>query len=115
MLKGEELPVDLLTVEETAKLLKVSQITIRRYISSGRLPAVRIGRGVRIERDSIEDLLTPIEPRIATPRSRVPKGQPFTMEDPLWNIVGIGRTDPPTNVAEHKDEYVADAIDSRQA
>jgi len=36
--------MDLLTVHETAAMLKVNPDTVRRYITSGRLPAVRIGR-----------------------------------------------------------------------
>jgi hypothetical protein len=35
----------------------------------------------------------------------------MTFDDPLWNLVGIGRTAEPTNVAKHKDEYLADAFD----
>jgi hypothetical protein len=35
----------------------------------------------------------------------------FTLDDPLWNLVGIGRTVEPTDVAKHKDEYLADAFE----
>lgn len=46
----------LLTVREAAKLLSVSQLTIRRMISDGRLPSVRIGRLVRIPYRTIEEM-----------------------------------------------------------
>ena len=60
--------MELLTVYETARLLKVSPITIRRYIASGRLPAVRVGRLVRLDREAVEALVEPIKPDVE-PRS----------------------------------------------
>ena len=36
-------------------------------------------------------------------------GQPFTMDDPLWNMFGIGQSEDPTEVAENKHEYLAEA------
>ena len=47
----------MLTVVETARLLRVSAITVRRYIADGRLAAVRIGRNVRIDRSAVETLV----------------------------------------------------------
>ena len=41
--------MELLTVQETARLLKVAPITIRRSIANGRLPAVTVGRAVRVQ------------------------------------------------------------------
>lgn len=38
------------------------------------------------------------------------EGQPFTMDDPLWSLVGTGRSEGPTDVARNKHKYVADAI-----
>jgi excisionase family DNA binding protein len=173
------------TVAETARLLRVSPITIRRYIASGELEAVRVGRGVRVHREAIERFvkplsgLTPRSPREridglhpkrtinsaaqlnnladaaqdeerlpailenlgisvgigrssertdvaqqkdeyladatlpAQPgkrRSRRTLSRPFTREDPLWKIVGIGRSDGPNNVATNKHTYLAEAI-----
>jgi hypothetical protein len=36
-------------------------------------------------------------------------GRPTSTADSLWNIVGIGRSDEPTDVATCKDEYLAEA------
>ena len=49
---------ELLTVAEIAAVLKLNQQTIRNWIDQGRLPAVRIGRRVRIKRTDFEQLLT---------------------------------------------------------
>jgi excisionase family DNA binding protein len=38
----------LLTVDQLAELWQISQRTVRRMITDGRLPVVRLGRAVRI-------------------------------------------------------------------
>ncbi len=55
--------MDLLTVEETATLLKVNPETVRRHIAVGRLPAVRVGRHIRIRREELEQFMAPVAPR----------------------------------------------------
>ena len=54
--------MDLLTVQETAVLLKLNPKTVRNYIASGRLAARRVGRRVRIERTAAEALAVPFRP-----------------------------------------------------
>lgn len=53
----------LLTVEEAARVLRVSPDTVRRRIAAGELPALRVGGSsqapVRISRSALEDLLRP--------------------------------------------------------
>jgi len=46
-----------LTVQEIADLLKVNQQTVRNWIDTGRLPAVRIGRRIRVRRVDLDRLL----------------------------------------------------------
>lgn len=46
----------LLTVREAATLLRVSEFTVRRWISSGHLPAVRPGRFYLIKSESVARL-----------------------------------------------------------
>lgn len=51
--------LDLLTLGEAARLLKVSVVTLRRWIRQGRLPAYHVGpRKVRIKRSDLTTLLT---------------------------------------------------------
>jgi hypothetical protein len=37
-------------------------------------------------------------------------GKPFSKDDPLWEIVGIGRSEGSNDVASNKHKYIADAI-----
>lgn len=46
-----------LTTEEIAKLLKVNIITIRRYIQSGKLPALFFGKEYRVKRADFNKFL----------------------------------------------------------
>ena len=46
------------TVHEAAQMVRVSERTIRRAILSGKLQAVRIGRAVRVPRESLVALLS---------------------------------------------------------
>ena len=106
--------MDLLTIRETAQLLKVNPITVRRYIAAGRLPAVRVGRAIRVRREALDALITPVEPTASRPQKRaapVPRGKPFTRDDSLFNIVGIadGPGDGVRDVSENKYKYLAEA------
>jgi excisionase family DNA binding protein len=49
---------ELFTVSEVAAILKLNEQTIRNYIDAGALPALRIGRRVRIRRDVLQRILT---------------------------------------------------------
>jgi excisionase family DNA binding protein len=104
--------MELYTVRETANLLRVSEITVRRYIADGRLPAVRVGRSVRVEKEAVERLpnpVKPVEPREKSPRKRR-KPRYFTEDDPLWKLVGaFDDPEGPTDVSENKGKYLAEA------
>jgi excisionase family DNA binding protein len=50
---------EVLTVEEVARLLKVTSTTVRRWCLSGRLPAFKIGRAWRIPREGLRRLTDP--------------------------------------------------------
>ena len=53
--------MSLLTIETAADMLAVHPRTIRRYISSGDLPAYRIGpRQIRVRTSDVDALLVPI-------------------------------------------------------
>ena len=122
--------MEFFTIQETAAMLKVSPMTIRRYIASGKLPAVRVGRRVRIRPEAIEQLVEPVAPEASVADldglpdgfyeddsgrvfvvsgTQIQEVHPFTMDDPLWNIVGIVKDDGPTDAAVNHDKYLAEA------
>ena len=101
-LRGEEEDVDLLTVRETADLLRVSQLTVRRYIAAGRLPAVRFGRNIRIDREEIGRLLTTSGRAAAGAQLSIPVGTPTSDDDAFWEIVGNGDAPDAADISEHE-------------
>ena len=46
-----------LTVAEVAELLRLNQQTVRNWIDAGTLPAIRVGRRVRIKRSDLNRIL----------------------------------------------------------
>ena len=55
---------DLLTIPEAAAALKVSPVTIARWLKQGRLQAYRMGpRAVRIRREDLTEVLQALRPR----------------------------------------------------
>src|SRR5438552_18652280 len=105
--------MELLTVQETAEMLRVAPITIRRYIADGRLPAVKVGKGLRVRRESIDELLAPVEPKKPRRKSRGPVGRPLTKDDPMWQLIGSATSAGPTD-SSRIHEYVADAVAVRK-
>ncbi|OGO02691.1 MAG: hypothetical protein A2Y59_06340 [Chloroflexi bacterium RBG_13_52_14] len=47
----------MLTVEEVASELRVSQETVRRWVRNGQLPCFKLARGIRIPSEVIKDLI----------------------------------------------------------
>lgn len=45
------------TVNEVAELLRVSKLTIWRYINAGKLPAYKLGRDWRIKKSEFESFI----------------------------------------------------------
>lgn len=74
--------MELLTVDEAAKLLHISSISVRRYVAAGKLPAVRVGRSVRIDKAAVAQFATPIAPFSALPTTSG-DGHIFTFDSPL--------------------------------
>ena len=69
-----------MTVAEIAAMLRLNQQTIRNGIDQGRLPAVRIGRRVRIKRSDFEQLLS----TAAGPAAPAPRPPGYTAEQ-FWD------------------------------
>jgi excisionase family DNA binding protein len=54
---GNEIEESYLTVAEVAQTLKLNQQTVRNWIDAGALPALRVGRRVRIKRSDFDRIL----------------------------------------------------------
>jgi excisionase family DNA binding protein len=48
---------EFLTVADIARILKLNQQTVRNWIEDGKLPALHVGRRVRVRRSDFEALL----------------------------------------------------------
>lgn len=100
--------MELLTVDEVAKMLRISSVSVRRYVAAGKLPAVRVGRSVRIDQAAAERFATPIAPFASDSPPSAGEGHIFTFDSPLWELVGAVQ-DGPEDLAENHDRYLADA------
>ena len=79
---------ELLTVEEAAKLLKVSAKTIRRWYQEGKIPCYRLGyRTVRIFPSEVESYLQ--RKKSGTPK---PRGKPGKISEAVFDLppAGVG-------------------------
>ena len=56
-MEQSDAPDTFLTVAEVAEILKLNQQTVRNWIDQGSLPALRVGRRVRIRRSDFERIL----------------------------------------------------------
>jgi excisionase family DNA binding protein len=79
-----------LTVAEVAETLKLNQQTVRNWIDQGSLPAVRVGRRVRIRRSDFDQLLEQGTRSGATPTTRA--ASPSAAD--FWGGEPVGRAEP---------------------
>jgi excisionase family DNA binding protein len=80
-----------LTVAEVAETLKLNQQTVRNWIDQGSLPALRVGRRVRIRRSDFERLLA--ESYTAGAAAEAAAAGP-SAED-FWGGEAVGVPEPP--------------------
>lgn len=48
---------EILTAKELAEYLKLTEVTIYKYVSEGKIPGIKVGSRWRFEKDKIDDLL----------------------------------------------------------
>ncbi len=83
-----------LTVADVAELLKLNQQTVRNWIDQGSLPALKVGRRVRIRRSDLDRVLEQGRTTsVAAPRTSGPNAQDFWSGAP----VGVAEVDPDAN------------------
>ena len=54
----EEKMPEIMTTKEMAKYLKLHEITICKYAAEGQIPAIRIGRVWRFDKDAVDKWLS---------------------------------------------------------
>jgi excisionase family DNA binding protein len=88
---------EFLTVAEVAQTLKLNQQTVRNWIDQGSLPALRIGRRVRIRRADFERLIEAGATRTGSTRA-----QPSSSAEDFWGgePVGAADSEQPTTASE---------------
>jgi excisionase family DNA binding protein len=85
-----ELEDSFLTVAEVAAILKLNPQTVRNWIDQGSLPALRVGRRVRIKRSDFERVL---EEGYTAGRGSADREKAPTPED-FWGGEAVGLADP---------------------
>jgi excisionase family DNA binding protein len=80
---------EFLTVAEVAKLLKLNEQTVRNWIDQGSLPALKVGRRVRIRRSDLERVLEDG----ATRPGRASSGEGPSAAD-FWGGEPVGLAEP---------------------
>jgi|SRR5581483_371393 len=98
-LKTSYPPVDLAAIPELARL-------------ADEVRATGEPRVLRQEQDGVEVVIH-LAPAPRRRVARAPRGRPTSADDPLWQIVGLGRSAGPTDVASNKHQYLAEAYDRR--
>jgi excisionase family DNA binding protein len=108
-MERSQLEESYLTVAEVAQLLKLNQQTVRNWIDQGSLPALRVGRRVRIKRSDLERVLADgysagaaAEARQSTPSAEdFWGGEPVGIAEPAASADGGASADAgaPTQIA----------------
>jgi excisionase family DNA binding protein len=114
--------MELMTIQEAADALRVAPVTVRRYIAKGRLRAVRVGRGLRVEKETVESLPEPVlgNDEYADIPERGRKYLKYLKPIPegdyagLSGLIGLfdGADDGATDVSTNKHKYLAEAYEA---
>ena len=87
---SNEVEESYLTVAEVAEKLKLNQQTVRNWIDQGSLPALRVGRRVRIKRSDFERILE----ESYNGGTRPPASRPRPSADDFWGREPVGLAEP---------------------
>jgi excisionase family DNA binding protein len=81
-----------LTVAEVAEMLKLNQQTVRNWIDQGSLPALRVGRRVRIRRSDLDRVLADAY----SGGSGAAQAEPSAAAEDFWggDLIGVAEPAP---------------------
>jgi excisionase family DNA binding protein len=91
-----------LTVAEVAAALRLNPQTVRNWIDQGSLPALRVGRRVRIRRSDFERLLE--EGYSGGAARETPSQQPGPSAEDFWSGEAVGTVQPSVHAAPGETE-----------
>lgn len=94
---------ELLTVAEVARECKVHPVTVRRLIARGSLPAVRIGRSVRVRREDLDGYSgrRPYEVEGGRRKTGI-----IEWDDPLYRLIGMISDPDASDLSVNKYKYL---------
>lgn len=95
-----EFEESLLTVAEVAETLRLNQQTVRNWIDAGSLPAIHVGRRVRIKRSDLNHILESGY-RGTTPSASTIAGPSAT---DFWSGEPVGAVEPPAREGSDEPE-----------
>jgi excisionase family DNA binding protein len=82
---------DLLTIKQVSILLKVHQLTVRRYINEGKLKAIKVGGNVRVTQADLRSFSESYIAHSKVSKSSSDSGkEPFAPNDPFFRLRGRG-------------------------
>lgn len=84
---------NLLNINQTAFILKVHPLTVRRYIKEGKLKAVKIGGNIRVKESQLIDFnkdFSVTTTHKQSLRAKIKPAKVFTVDDPLFRLKGRG-------------------------
>lgn len=90
-MNGVDPQEEYLTVAEVAETLKLNQQTVRNWIDQGQLPALRVGRRVRIKRSDFQRILD----ESYSGGSAAPAHSAGPSADDFWGGEPVGLAEPP--------------------
>ena len=61
-----------------------------------------------------EEIIISLEEVPASEKKTRTRAKPFTGDDSLWKLVGIGRAEGTTDVSQNKHQYIADAYSQKE-
>jgi excisionase family DNA binding protein len=90
MMSRSDSEEEYLTVAQVAETLKLNQQTVRNWIDQGSMPALRVGRRVRIKRSDFERILSESYSAGAAASS----GRAGPSADDFWGGEPVGLAEP---------------------
>ncbi len=84
---------NLFNINQVAFILKVHQLTIRRYIKEGKIKAIRAAGNIRIRESELQQFTKDFAPsphRYRVSSRKTPPLKRFTPDDPLLRLQGRG-------------------------